>query len=65
VLSNTKVDEFVVLVEHAQKIHREGETDDLPTHKQKREEEEMDSDYSPAFKREMQNLDENMCRAPP
>jgi hypothetical protein len=45
VLSNTKVDEFVVLVEHAQKIHREGETDDLPTHKQKREEEEVDSKF--------------------
>jgi hypothetical protein len=54
VLSNAKVDKFVAIVEHAQKIHREGETDDIPTHKQKREEEEAHSDHSPTFKREME-----------
>jgi hypothetical protein len=65
VLSNAKVDEFVAMVEHARKIHREGETDDTPTRKRKREEEEMDSDHSPTFKREMERVDENMRRAPP
>jgi hypothetical protein len=35
VLSNAKVDEFVVMVEHARKIHREGETNDTPTRKRK------------------------------
>jgi hypothetical protein len=65
VLSNAKVDEFVAMVEHARKIHREGETDDTPTRKRKREEEEADSDYSPTFKREMECVDENMRRAPP
>jgi hypothetical protein len=62
VLSNAKVDEFVAMVEHAQKIHREGETDDTPTRKRKREEEEADLDH---FKREMERVDENMRRAPP
>ena len=38
VLSDAKVDEFVAMVEHAQKIHRERETDNIPTHKRKREE---------------------------
>jgi hypothetical protein len=61
VLSNAKVDEFVAMVEHARKIHREGETDDTPTRKRKREE----SDHSPTFKREMELMDENMRRAPP
>jgi hypothetical protein len=65
VLSNAKVDEFVAMVEHARKIHREGETDDTPTRKWKREEEEADSDHSPTFKREMERVDENMRRAPP
>ena len=65
VLSDAKVDEFVAMVEHARKIHREGETEDTPTHKRKREEEEADSDYSPAFKREMERVDENMRMAPP
>jgi hypothetical protein len=65
VLSNAKVDEFVAMVEHARKIHREGETDDTPTRKRKREEEEADSDHSPNFKREMERMDENMHRAPP
>jgi hypothetical protein len=65
VLSNAKVDEFVAMVEHAQKIHREGEADDTPTHKRKREEEEADSDHSPTFKCEMERVDENMRRAPP
>jgi hypothetical protein len=65
VLSNAKVDEFVAMVEHVQKIHREGETDDTPTRKRKREEEEADSDHSPTFKREMECVDENMRRAPP
>jgi hypothetical protein len=65
VLSNVKVNEFVAMVEHAQKIHREGETDDTPTRKQKREEEEADSDHSPTFKREMECVNENMRRAPP
>jgi hypothetical protein len=65
VLSNAKVDEFVAMVEHARKIHREGETNDTPTRKQKREEEEADSDHSLTFKREMVRLDENMLRAPP
>jgi hypothetical protein len=65
VLSNAKVDEFVAMVEHARKIHREGETNDTPTRKQKREEEEADSDHSPAFKREMERVDENMHRVPP
>jgi hypothetical protein len=65
VLSNAKVDEFVAMVEHARKIHREGETDDTPTHKWKREEEEADLDHSPTFKREMECVDENMCRAAP
>jgi hypothetical protein len=58
------VDEFVVMVEHAQKIHQDGKTDDTPTCKRKREEEEADSDHSPTFKREMERVDENMCRAP-
>jgi hypothetical protein len=49
VLSNAKVDEFVAMVEHARKIHREGETDDTPTRKRKREEEEADLDHSPTF----------------
>jgi hypothetical protein len=65
VLSNAKVDEFVAMVEHARKIHREGETDDTPTRKRKREEEEADSDHSPTFKCEMKRMDENMCRIPP
>jgi hypothetical protein len=65
VLSNAKVDEFVAMVEHARKIHWKGETDDTPTHKRKREEEEADSDHSPTFKREMERVDENMRRAPP
>jgi hypothetical protein len=65
VLINAKVDEFVAIVEHARKIHREGETDDIPTRKRKREEEEADSDHSPTFKREMERVDENMHRAPP
>ena len=64
-LSNAKVDEFVAMVEHAQKIHRVGETDDRPTRKQKREKEEVDSDHSLAFKREMERVDENMHRTPP
>jgi hypothetical protein len=58
VLSNAKVDEFVAMVEHTRKIHREGETDDTPTRKRKREEEEADSDHSPTFKREMERVDE-------
>jgi hypothetical protein len=65
VLSNTKVDEFVAMVEHARKIHREGETDNIPTRKRKREVEEADSDHSPTFKHEMERVDENMRRAPP
>jgi hypothetical protein len=65
VLSNAKVDEFVAMVEHARKIHREGETDDTLTYKRKREEEEADSDHSPTFKREMKCVDDNMRRAPP
>jgi hypothetical protein len=64
VLSNTKVDEFVAMVEHARKIHWEGETDDTSTRKRKREEEEADSDHSPTFKRKMERVDENMHRAP-
>jgi hypothetical protein len=48
-LSNAKVDEFVAMVEHVQKIHWEGETDDILTRKRKREEDEADSDYSPTF----------------
>jgi hypothetical protein len=35
VLSNVKVDEFVAMVEHAQKMHWEGETDNTPTRKRK------------------------------
>jgi hypothetical protein len=65
VLSNAKVDEFVATVEHARKIHREGETDDTPTRKRKREEEEADLDHSSTFKREMERVDENMRRASP
>ena len=65
VLSNAKVDEFVTMVEYAQKIHQEGEIDDTPTCKQKREEEEANLDYSPTFKREMEHMDENMHRVPP
>jgi hypothetical protein len=65
VLSNAKVDEFVAMVEHARKIYQEGETNDTPTRKQKWEEEKIDSDYSPAFKRKMQRVDENMRKAPP
>jgi hypothetical protein len=65
VLSNAKADEFVAIVDHARKIHREGETDDTPTRKRKREEEEADSDHSPTFKCEMKRVDENMRRAPP
>src|SRR5450759_2933129 len=65
VLSDAKVDEFVAMIEHARKIHCEGETDDTPTRKRKREEEEADSDHSPAFKREMERVDENMRMAPP
>jgi hypothetical protein len=65
VLSNAKVDKFVVMVEHARKIHREGETDDTPTRKRKREEEEADSDHSLTFKPEMERVDENMRRASP
>ena len=63
-ISDAKVDEFVAMVEHARKIHREGETDDTPTRKRKREDEEADSDHSPDFKREMQRVDENMRLAP-
>jgi hypothetical protein len=65
VLSNTKVDEFIAMVEHARKIHREGETDNTPTRKRKREEEEMNSDHSPTFKRKIKRVNENMRRAPP
>jgi hypothetical protein len=65
VLSDAKVNEFVAMVEHARKIHWEGETDDTPICKQKLEEEETNSNYSPAFKREMQRVDDNMHRAPP
>ena len=64
-LSNAKVDKFVAIVEHARKIHWKGETDDTPTHKRKREEEEANSDHSPTFKHEMERMDENMHRAPP
>jgi hypothetical protein len=64
-LSNAKVNEFVAMIEHARKIHREGETDDTPTRKWKREEEEADSDHLPTFKHEMERVDENMRRAPP
>jgi hypothetical protein len=64
VLSNAKVDEFVAMVEHARKIHWKGETDDTSTRKRKREEEEADSDHSLTFKREMERVDENMCRTP-
>jgi hypothetical protein len=42
VLSNAKVEKFVAMVEHARKIHREGETDDTPTRNQKQEEQETD-----------------------
>ena len=35
VLSNTKVDEFVAMVEHAQKIHWERKIDNIPTCKRK------------------------------
>jgi hypothetical protein len=63
--ADAKVDEFVAMVEHARKIHRERETDYTPTRKRKREEEEADSDYSPTFKHEMERVDENMRRAPP
>jgi hypothetical protein len=55
----------VAMVEHARKIHWEGETDDTPTCKRKREEEEADSDHSPTFKLEMECVDENMRRTPP
>jgi hypothetical protein len=65
VLSNAKVDKFVAMVEHARKIHQEGENDVTPTCKRKREEEEADLDHSPTFKREMERVDENMRRAPP
>jgi hypothetical protein len=65
VLSNAKVDKFVAMVEHARKIHWEGKTDDIPTLKRKREEEETDSDHSLTFKREIKRLDENMHRVPP
>jgi hypothetical protein len=65
VLSNAKVDEFVAMVEHARKIHREGEADDTPTCKWKREEEETNSDHSSTFKLEIKRMDENMRRAPP
>jgi hypothetical protein len=64
VLSNTKVDKFMAMVEHARKIHREGEIDNTPTRKWKREEEEADSNHLPTFKREMERVDENMRRAP-
>jgi hypothetical protein len=49
VMSNAEVDEFVAMIEHAQKIHREGEIDDTPTHKWKQEEEETDSNHLPTF----------------
>jgi hypothetical protein len=65
VLSNAKVDKFVAMVEHARKIHREGETDDTPIRKRKREEEEADLDHSPTFKHETEHVDENMRRVPP
>ena len=64
VLSHAKVDKFMAMVEHAQKIHREGETNDTPTRKRKLEKEKTDFDYSPAFKHEMQCVDENMCNVP-
>jgi hypothetical protein len=60
VLSNAKMDKFVAMVEHARMIHREGETDNTPTRKQKREEEETNSDHSSTFKREMKRVDDNM-----
>jgi hypothetical protein len=65
VLSNVKVDEFLAMVEHARKIHREGETNNIPTRKLKQEEEETDSDHSPTFKHEMKRVDEIMHRTPP
>jgi hypothetical protein len=64
-LSNAKVDEFMAMVEHARKIHQEGEADDTPTRQRKGEEEEANSDHSPTFKREMERVDENMRRVPP
>jgi hypothetical protein len=64
-LNNVKVDKFVAMVEYARKIHREGETDDTPIRKRKREEEETDLDHLPTFKREILCVDENMCKAPP
>ena len=65
VLTNAKVDEFVAIVEHVWKIHREGETNDTLTYRRKQEEDEADSDYSPTFKHEIECVDENMCRASP
>jgi hypothetical protein len=56
VLSNAKVDGFVAMVEHAQKIHWEGEINDTPTRKRKREEGEADLNHSPTFKREMKRV---------
>jgi hypothetical protein len=65
VLSNAKVDEFVAMVEHARKIHREGETYNTPIRKRKQDKEEANLDNSPTFKREMECVDENMRRALP
>ena len=59
------MDEFVAMVEHAQKFNWEGETNNTPAYKQKQEEEEMDLDHSPTFKYEMKSVDENMHSAPP
>jgi hypothetical protein len=64
-LTSLNGDTLVAMVEHARKIHREGETDDIPTRKRKREEEEADSDHSPTFKYEMERVDEKMRRVLP
>jgi hypothetical protein len=48
---------------HERSIGKERPTTHQPA--SEREEEEAHSDHSPTFKREMERVDENMCRAPP
>ena len=47
----------MAMVQNARKIYWEGEADDTPTHKQKREEENTDSNILPPLRHDMQLVD--------
>lgn len=64
-MDKAKVDDFVVMVKRAKTIYSEGEGGkESPKWKRKQGEEDTDSDYSPAFRREMHHADAMMLVAP-